>query len=232
MPHIAQARTYTTPVLMYHEIVEIGPATTANNYNFYVPPKLFEAELRYIASAGYKTMYMKDLAALVAAKKYVPRKTIVLTFDDGTEDFVETVLPLLQKYHLRATLYANPGFNGTNGRMNWDELKTVADSGIVEIAAHTMTHQKLTEILPDQARAEIDDSKKTLEYITGEAITSFAYPFGAQNKDIQKMAREAGFSSAVISEPRGKMQSSAMFILPRIRMGNENSITDFIKLLR
>jgi peptidoglycan/xylan/chitin deacetylase (PgdA/CDA1 family) len=132
---------------------------------------------------------------------------------------------------MRATVYANPGFNGTNDRMTWEDIIAVHNSGIVEIGAHTMTHQKLPEVAVEIARAEIEDSKGVLEHLIDAPVVSFAYPFGARNSEIANMVYAAGFKSAVVSDRVCAQTSDDIFSIPRIRMGDTKNIEAFAQEL-
>ncbi len=231
-PNVALARTYHVPIIMYHKVVDICPSTSKKDYAFYITPKLFEAEMRYLRNHGYKTIFMKDAAAAIAAGKNISGNSVVLTFDDGTSDFPETVLPVLKKYNLHATIYVNPGFNGKNDRMTWEDIMALGHSDLVEVAAHTMDHVNLTTVSLDEARSQIEDSKTVIEHLIDKPVVSFAYPFGGHNADLANMVQSLGFTSGVISEQIGEESSSTQFILPRLRIGDTNHIETFIKLLR
>ena len=104
----------TTPILMYHEVIEVGPATVGEQRAFSITPRTFEMQMRYLHDHNYQTVFVRDVAAYVRAGKRLPQRLVALTFDDGTVDVAETVLPILKKFGLKATIYVNPGFDGVN----------------------------------------------------------------------------------------------------------------------
>ncbi len=221
-----------TPILMYHMVIEFGPGTSEMNRKISLTPKQFEQQMAYLAQQGFQTLFMRELADNIQKKKVTRRRTVALTFDDGTVDFYETVFPLLQRYKFKATVFANPEFNGTNDRMTHAMLRELHESGLVEVAAHTLSHVNLTELSTQSAAREILDGKITLEHITGVPVYSFAYPFGAYSATVIKMIKQTGFASAVIADERSVLREEKMFTLPRRMVGAGDSMSSFVAKLR
>lgn len=219
------------PILMYHEVVELGPSSSYMNHHISINPKKFEQQMRFISENNYKTVFMRDLADNIRANQLEPRKTVALTFDDGTQDFYDTALPLLKKYNIRATLYANPGFDGTNERMTHTMIREISESGLVEIAAHTMLHINLTKVEAEEVHEEVFASKAVLEYITGIPVLSFAYPFGEYTDAAIETIMSAGFQSAVIANEQPSKSREKLYVLPRRTIGETDTAATFIRKL-
>ncbi len=230
----ATPRNVTTPsILMYHEVMETDENSGPNLKAFSISPKLLEDEFKYLSDNNYNTPFVSDFfVARERGDGVYPQKTVMLTFDDGTEDVYSVVLPLLKKYNIKITVFANPGFDGTNGRMSYAQLRELSESGLVEIGAHTMTHVRLQEISDDDAREEIIYSKNRLEMITGKPVRAFAYPFGKFGVREEKMVAEAGMSFAFAAdESHGKNYTNTL-ALPRITIGGQESLKTFIRAVR
>jgi hypothetical protein len=86
--------------------------------------------------------------------------------------------------------------------MNEDELRAVAAAGI-EIGAHTVNHPDLAEMSRADCLREMTESRDVLEHVTGEPVTSFAYPFCSYGPNALAAAAEAGFTAAVTCHARG-----------------------------
>ncbi len=222
----------SVPILMYHKVMELGPATSIMNQRISINPKKFEQQLQYLHDNNYTTITVRDLAHAMKVNTYEPRTTVALTFDDGTTDFYDTVLPLLQKFHMRATLYANPGFNGNDDRMTHKQLREVADSGLVEIAGHSMSHLHMPTISDDELHYEVFDCKAMLEKITGAPVYSFAYPFGEYNDAVIAEVQSAGFESSVIASEEKPRSPEKMFTIPRRVVSELDTYKTFIKKLQ
>ncbi len=149
------------PVVMYHTV---GRPIPEWEWSFLtVPYKIFENHLQWLVKAGYKTADLYELHAHVSGKKQLPRRSVVLTFDDGYLDNWGYVAPLLSKYGLKGTVFVNPEFvdprnlirptikdvwSGeiqekdvpVRGFMSWPELKLLSESGSLSIQSHAMSH--------------------------------------------------------------------------------------------
>lgn len=88
------------PVLMYHAV---GDDCWGEEHLFVRPAEL-EQQLQYLSENGYETIFFEDLAHL---ERY--EKPVILTFDDGYDDNYTLLLPLLQKYHMKATIFHDRG---------------------------------------------------------------------------------------------------------------------------
>jgi peptidoglycan/xylan/chitin deacetylase (PgdA/CDA1 family) len=142
---------------------------------------------------------------------------VVLTFDDGYEDFYTTVFPLLKKYQMKGTVYVIYDFINRPGFLKESEIKELIASGIVEIGSHTLDHKYLKTETLEEAKRQITDSKQKFEDAFGIKIRTFAYPFGAYNSEDADMVKDASYEAAFTTKPGAMMSNDAKFVLPRIR---------------
>jgi peptidoglycan/xylan/chitin deacetylase (PgdA/CDA1 family) len=134
--------------------------------------------------------------ALGAAADARAQTLVSLTFDDGiaTQNLVR---PMLLAHNMRGTFFINSGNVGLNGYyMTWADVDALAGDGD-EIGGHTVDHQRLTDLTPDQQRHEICDDAATLRG-RGYSITDFAYPYGAGSTDpnVRQDLLDCGYASA------------------------------------
>jgi peptidoglycan/xylan/chitin deacetylase (PgdA/CDA1 family) len=100
-----------------------------------------------------------------------------------------------------------------------DEVLELAEAGLVEIGAHTVTHPVLSSLSEEEQRAEIKDSKSRLEEILGQPVTSFSYPFGLRRDYTEatvSIVRESGFECACANIPGIVRSRADRFQLPRV----------------
>jgi peptidoglycan/xylan/chitin deacetylase (PgdA/CDA1 family) len=114
------------------------------------------------------------------------------SFDDGHIADLR-LAELLTKYNVQTTLYIPRACDWFSEGLSEKEIRLLAD--VIEIGGHTMTHQVLTSISFEKARAEIFDCKNWLEDVTGRSIHSFCPPTGRFNKQHISLQREAGFTA-------------------------------------
>jgi peptidoglycan/xylan/chitin deacetylase (PgdA/CDA1 family) len=110
--------------------------------------------------------------------------------------------------------------NSTENRvMSRAEAQSLASFGI-SIGAHSVHHPQLTTLDSRQAAAEIRDSLKACTALSGEAVTSFAYPYGDHDPRIVDLARQEGVRLACIVQPGGVTRTTEALLLPRYTVTN------------
>lgn len=216
----AQAAVFAPPIYVFHEAQAPVSTMSDTKQRLSIDPETLARFFRYLHDQKIPTLTMREYAAARAAHKKIPARAVVLTFDDGTRDFYEIIFPLLKFYGLRATLYANPGLDGVEDRMNLSMLRGIATCGCLEIGAHTLTHPHLKDLSEEAMREEIVGSKQMLENLIGKPVTAFAYPYGENNARVVRVVKEAGFVSAVIADNTRPVTDN--FLLPRISLGEFN----------
>jgi len=124
---------------------------------------------------------------------------LTICFDDGYISTYNYSFPLMKEYNFKGVLYLISELNEFEGRelMSFSQAKEMQDYGW-EIGSHTLTHQDLRSLNPEEAEAEIRDSKKVLEE-KGFVIKSFAYPFGKYSSNLEKIVKENYLSSRIFN---------------------------------
>jgi len=204
----ARAHSPTSiPVLMYHRVLESLSADSS--HGIWVSAKQFASHLASLQRRGFKTITFRDYARFLRGEGSLPRKPIILTFDDGYEDNYRTAFPLLQKFGFNAVIYVVMDMQRRTNFWDQDEppaqlmsasqMKELHRSGI-EIGSHTVTHPRLLITTAENARCEIRNSKDTLEQLLGSSVVSFAYPYGELSQIVKDSVAEAGYRFAVAAD--------------------------------
>jgi peptidoglycan/xylan/chitin deacetylase (PgdA/CDA1 family) len=204
---------------MYHYVENVKDPLDTTRKMLNINPVVFEYQLKTIKDSGYTTYYVKEVAEALNGYRKLQEKSIVLTFDDGYEDFYTYALPLLQKYRVKATYYVINNLIGKKGYITETQLKEIRDSGLVEIGAHTMNHVYLKGMSKEAQRREILESKEGLEKMLGIRVSTFAYPFGAFDDNAISVVKEGLFSAAVSVIPGNVHSQNERYFLYRIRAG-------------
>lgn len=212
----------TVPILLYHYVEYNHDLKDTIRTSLSVTPFWFEKQLQYLKSNGYAAITLDDVRRAVLGYQDLPKKPVVLTFDDGYRDFYTDALPLLRRYNTAATIFVVPDFlDKPNYLFSW-QLSQIAtgSGGLITIGAHTKHHAYLPKVKPDLAWDEIFGSKRELEERFNVPVTVFAYPYGAFDAGLAEVVRKAGFKAAV-STIFGRVEdANNLFYLPRIRAGN------------
>jgi peptidoglycan/xylan/chitin deacetylase (PgdA/CDA1 family) len=126
----------------------------------------------------------------------------MITVDDGWRSDIDIMLPILEKYHFRSTIFVTTGpeswifrkFEGLDRGLTADEVHDLYGRG-VSIGSHTVTHPYLIEMTDEEIRKEFLDSKRTLEAWTGAPCRFLSIPGNFYNRRIAQIARECGYEA-------------------------------------
>ncbi len=214
------------PILMYHYIRPMPDCKKDKvGCSLSVPPSVLEEQLQFLQKNGWTTISLDDLSASFKDPKVLPAKPIILTFDDGYSDFYQNAYPLLQRYNMKATNYVLSRGEQLNAQQHYahymtsSQLRELAASPLITIAAHTMDHSYLKGRSAQVQHDEISNSKSELEQIIGKPVRHFAYPYGAYDGLSIKYAQDAGFVTAASTLPGTRNNDSTGFTLRRVRIG-------------
>jgi peptidoglycan/xylan/chitin deacetylase (PgdA/CDA1 family) len=108
-----------TLVLLYHRVTDLS----SDPFNLCVTPRAFAEHLEVLRAIA-QPIPLKTLTRSIRSGK-VPRKGVVVTFDDGYADNLLTALPLLEKHDIPATFFIASGYIGSGREFWWDELERV-----------------------------------------------------------------------------------------------------------
>lgn len=223
--------TLRVPILLYHYVEYVKDKGDTIRQSLDIEPFVFDAEIKTLKDAGYNFITTKDLADALDGETVLPPKSVILTFDDGYNDFYTDVFPILKKYQIKAVAFIVPNFLDRSNNITTRQLEEIAKSGLVEIGAHTMDHSYLTGLPLKRVQYEVEESKKYLENLLGIKIVSFAYPYGAFDNQAIDVVKKAGFRSAVTTVPGIFSMDINRFFLYRIRPGGRagQSLLDLLE---
>ncbi len=95
-------------ILMYHSVPDSARAPFIDPSNA-VPADVFEQQLSLL-SKTCSVISLADAIACQKARRAMPDRSVVITFDDGYFDNYEVAAPLLAKYGLPATVFVCTGY--------------------------------------------------------------------------------------------------------------------------
>lgn len=231
---VEQKLIVRAPILLYHYVEVVKDKGDKTRISLNTTPDILEQEIKTLAGAGYTFMTNAELTEVLDGKAKLPPKPVLLTFDDGYRDFYTDAYPILKKYHAKATQYVIAGFLNHSNNLTTSQMLEIAKEGLVEIGAHTVHHVWLKGLSLKKVRAEVFQSKVTLEKLIGKPVNSFAYPFGAFDEQAVQVVKEAGYESAVSTIPGIEQQKEQKLFLYRLRPGGRvgKSLLDWLSQIR
>lgn len=208
------------PVIMYHSI------KYEKNNCVRLPKENFEKQMKYLKDNNYTTLTLDELYAFFQKNIPIPKKSVVLTFDDGYKDNYENAYPILKKYGFKATLFVITNCLNTGEYLTTDQIKELDKNGF-NIESHTANHETLTKLSYDKQYDTISKSKEKLEKLLNKQIKYIAYPCGKYNNDTIKAVKNAGYSMAVTTDGRWSDKSNGIFTLDRVFISGFHNLTTF-----
>ncbi len=99
------------PVLMYHKIM-IGRAQYPG-INYYVTESTFYEQIKLLHENGYRSLSLDEYLDCLFNRTSWPKKSLLITFDDGYSTVFKLGYPILKMYGFPATVFVSPKYIGT-----------------------------------------------------------------------------------------------------------------------
>lgn len=210
-------------IIMYHRVND------EINKELSVKERNFKWHMNYLKRKKYKVISMYELYNKIINNN-IDDNFIVITFDDGYEDYYFNAYPVLKKYNLKSTLYLVPGCVetdnvywwdkdiGVSKLLNWKQIKELSNNKIIEIGSHTLYHYDLDKINKDLIDKELRVSKSILEKKLNISIDHFSYPRGIYSEEAEKKLKG--------------LYKTAVLVFDGIKINKNLKHTDLYKLKR
>lgn len=187
-------------VLIYHRVGGGTPSAVD------LPVEVFREQMTLLA--GTRPVLTLDDAVEQMAAGATP-DGVVLTFDDGTPDFYECAVPVLEDLGLPATLYAATGPIDRGEPMpwgvpaaTWSSLRSAVATGLVTIGSHTRDHRLLHRLDRATVGDDLDASIESIVEQIGISPRHFAYPKAVRGNPAAEVEVRTRFASAALAGNR------------------------------
>lgn len=205
------------PIIMYHSILK----DTSRSGKYIITPTEFENDLQYLQKNGYTTIFLSELIAYVYEDKPLPKKPIILTFDDGHYNNLGYAVPLLKKYNMKAVISIVGNYTENYSKtdeanlnysyLRWKDIVSLMSTGIIEFQNHTYDMHSNTKgrngcskkfgesVSTYQQKLANDIQKLQNEFYQNTNYTpnTFTYPFGAVSKASLDVIQSLGFQASL-----------------------------------
>nr|WP_294863764.1 poly-beta-1,6-N-acetyl-D-glucosamine N-deacetylase PgaB [uncultured Pseudogulbenkiania sp.] len=255
-------------ILTYHEIADKEDALEPA---FAVSPTNFVRQMDWLKNNGYHFVSMDDVLADRSGKKPLPEKAVLLTFDDGYRSMYANAFPVLKMFKAPAVVALIGNWLDTNGTVRfegkpvprnvmlmWDDVRTMAQSGLVEIANHTYNmHEGILanpqgnmqpaatarRYLPELKRYEDETSYRKRIYAdlkrnsdllrqhTGKTPRIMIWPYGRYNSTSSDVARQLGMPIGMTLDDGANNEQTPLHALRRVLIEGNITLDAFRKEL-
>jgi peptidoglycan/xylan/chitin deacetylase (PgdA/CDA1 family) len=221
-PRSAQAsgpRGLTIPVLMYHNV--------GHGWGRYaVTMAAFREQMSWLRNNGYTTVTLPRVYRYIDGDGTLPRKPVVVTFDDGWASQWNAALELRARGMVGVFFVMGGGIGLSDA-----QLRRMVAWGH-EIEAHSMTHPDLTQLSDARLRTEVAGPKSVLESRLGVPIRYFAYPYGSYDARVLEAVADAGYRGGLAAWGGGYWTPDKRWAQPRIEIGGYATLHEFASLVR
>ena len=220
------------PILVYHNL---GPQSKGR---LVLGADAFAEQMRHLQREGYHVVTLAEFVDWTRLKRQLPKKSVVLTFDDGYHAFRDYAYPVLKSLGFTATLFVYTDYvGGGRNALTWDELKRLVAEGF-DVQAHSKTHGDLRRAAGEtdaqyaqRMQAELAEPPRLFQRQLGQGVQFLAYPYGRVDDDLLARVREQGYAAAFTV----RRESNASFVRPleinRSQIYSEMTLEQFARNL-
>jgi peptidoglycan/xylan/chitin deacetylase (PgdA/CDA1 family) len=230
----------SVPILMYHEV---SPTPHPSFRRYTVTVREFTWQMRWLATWGYEAIDMDALVRARLGQGSLPKRPVLITFDDGLQGCADHAVPVLRSHEFTAVFFLVTGLMGKTSRwmlpelglelslMSWETARALAAEGF-QCGAHTVTHPRLAGLDPARCRAELVDARRRLEDELDRPAVHLAYPYGSYDPGVQRIAAEAGYVTACSTRAGLSGADDDLLAVHRVTIYGHDSLFDFACRLR
>lgn len=197
-------------VLMYHSVRDVLPAL--DSYRNCITAATFESHLCWLRRRGYQPLSLSALEEGFLEGRLLPRRGVVITFDDGYEDNYLHAWPILRRHQFPATIFVvTDTIGGVNAfdsdraveparMLTQDQIRELHRGGL-SIGSHGCSHPAtLTTLADDRLEDEVSRSRRQLEQVLDAPVRHFSYPHSKSDSRVEEAVRLAGYLLACTGE--------------------------------
>lgn len=186
------------PIFTYHRFADNCDSPLC------LPARIFDQQMKYLKENGYRVISIGELLEFLLYRNSLPKRSVVISIDDGYRSVYNIAWPILKKYAFRATLFIYTDFVGVSkNAITWDQLREMKKSGF-EIGSHTMSHCDLTrqnkgedtQAYMFRIEKELSMSKQIIDKKLKQNTILLAFPYGRYNQEVLDMCKRLGYKIA------------------------------------
>ena len=194
-----------------------------------IPPKMFAAHIASLRDRGFQFVTPDIALAAARGEAVVPRKSVLLTFDDGYDDLPGAVRQYLHPHGIPALAFL---VSGRLGQTNaWDQpggahsrqlvdkqgARALIEAGAA-LGSHSRTHADLKGLSPAGLESEVAVPRADFVAAGLPLPLHFAYPFGEKDAAAIRAVEASNYAAGWGLADRRIGPTSDLYDLPRVMM--------------
>jgi peptidoglycan/xylan/chitin deacetylase (PgdA/CDA1 family) len=217
------------PILMYHYIDTPPAGADALLHELAVKREDFEKQMQWLKDQGYESISPDQLIAALWHGTALPKKPVMLTFDDGYANAWYNAYPVLLEFGYTGTFFVVTDWLDENkpGYLTWDLARAMIGGGMF-IQSHSRSHLDLRNRSHEWYQNQIVKSIQAIEEHTGVRPRFFCYPYGGYDNVAIRELRAAGIVAAFTENDSRYEYASNTMRLPRVRIRGDYTFQQFI----
>lgn len=225
------------PVLVYHNI------GAQRKGRLIIAASTFEEQMRYLKAEGYRAIRLEDFLAYLLHKRQLPKKSVLVTFDDGHKGFVQYAHPVLKELGFPAVLFIQSdqiAQRPSATALSWSELRELMKEN-VEVQAHSKTHGNLRRASGEsesaysrRMRVELETPLALLRAQLPQLATTpdtIAYPYGEWDEDLLRYVKQYGYMAGFTVRREANAAFVPLHTVNRTQVFADWTLEDFKKCL-
>jgi peptidoglycan/xylan/chitin deacetylase (PgdA/CDA1 family)/2-polyprenyl-3-methyl-5-hydroxy-6-metoxy-1,4-benzoquinol methylase len=223
------------PVLMYHRIASDGPPELSP---YRVKPEMFRAQMTWLRRNGYHFIESGHLGWFLQKKQPFAGRPVMISFDDGFQDFADEAWPILRVHDFSAEVFIvsdlvgktaqwDAGVGGDFPLMDARSIARLSAEG-VRFGSHLASHRPADGLSTRELAEELLRSRAALGSWLGKPPHSVAAPFGLTDERLRRLAAECGYTTCFSTQPGVASLKADPMNLPRIEVRGDWTIDEFI----
>ena len=219
------------PVLVYHNI------SAQDKGKLSIASRTFDAQIRQLHEEGFQAITLADFMAFAAGRRQLPRKSVLLTFDDGYKSFVQYARPILKDYGFGATLFVYLDFIGAGSGLSWQDLRTLSEQGY-DVQAHSKSHANLRRKEGESEAAYAKRIEAELAYPLTlfkknlpRPVDALAYPYGEMDDELVPFVAKYGYAVAFTVRRQSNPAFVSLLKISRAQIYSDMTAKDFTRNL-
>ena len=203
----------------------------------------FAEQMRHLKGAGYRPVRLADFIAFLQHRRQLPRKAVLITFDEAQRELLETAVPVLRELGFPAVVFASTGAvaaRSGGASLTWAELRDLASSGI-DVQAQSGTLRDLRRAsgegedaysrrMHQELEPPVELLRRNLPRLPS-GLETLAYPGGNWNEDVTRFARQYGYGAAFGLGGEPNPAFVPMFQISRTPVSPDWTLDDFRRSL-